>query len=72
MSNEKIQAGLDKYNASVEKATSKFPERPNLPEQRLYTPLDIKDTDYADGEKSPCTDGVSGTAGREDLQKRSL
>ncbi|WP_297963237.1 methylmalonyl-CoA mutase [uncultured Anaerovibrio sp.] len=48
MSNEKIQAGLDKYNASVEKATSKFPERPNLPEQRLYTPLDIKDTDYAD------------------------
>ena len=48
MSNEKIQAGLDKYNASVEKATAKFPERPNLPEQRLYTPLDIKDTDYAD------------------------
>ena len=30
MSNEKIQAGLDKYNASVEKATAKFPERPNL------------------------------------------
>lgn len=48
MSNEKIQAGLEKYNASVEKATAKFPERPNLPEQRLYTPLDIKDTDYAD------------------------
>ena len=48
MSNEKIQAGLDKYNASVEKAISRFPERPNLPEQRLYTPLDIKDTDYAD------------------------
>ncbi len=48
MSNEKIQAGLDKYNASVEKAISRFPERPNLPEQRLYTPLDIKDTDYAE------------------------
>ena len=48
MSNEKIQAGLDKYNASVEKAISRFPERPHLPEQRLYTPLDIKDTDYAD------------------------
>lgn len=46
MSNEKIQAGLDKYNASVEKAVSRFPERPNLPEQRLYTPLDIKDTTY--------------------------
>ena len=48
MSNEKIQAGLDKYNASVEKATAKFPERAHIPEQRLYTPLDIKDTDYAD------------------------
>ncbi|MDD3114265.1 MAG: methylmalonyl-CoA mutase family protein [Anaerovibrio sp.] len=46
MSNEKIQAGLDKYNASVEKVVSRFPERPNLPEQRLYTPLDIKDTTY--------------------------
>ena len=48
MSNEKIQAGLDKYQATVEKAISRFPERPHLPEQRLYTPLDIKDTDYAD------------------------
>lgn len=46
MSNENIQAGLDKYNASVEKAISRFPERQNLPEQRLYTPLDIKDTSY--------------------------
>ncbi len=46
MSNEKIQAGLDKYNASVEKVVSRFPERPNLPEQRLYTPLDIEDTTY--------------------------
>lgn len=45
---EKIQAELDAYNASVEKATAKFPERPNIPEQRLYTPLDIKDTNYAD------------------------
>ncbi len=45
---EKVQAELDAYNASVEKATAKFPERPNIPEQRLYTPLDIKDTDYAD------------------------
>ena len=48
MSNEKIQAELAKYEASVEKAISRFPERPHLPEQRLYTPLDIKDTDYAD------------------------
>ena len=48
MSNEKIEAGLEKYNASVEKAISRFPERANLPEQRLYTPLDIKDTNYAE------------------------
>ena len=45
---EKIQAELAKYQASVEKAVARFPERPHLPEQRLYTPLDIKDTDYAD------------------------
>ena len=48
MSNEKIQAGLDKYNAAVEKATAKFPARQSIPEQGLYTPLDIKDTDYAE------------------------
>lgn len=47
MSNENIQAGLDKYNATVEKATAKFPARPNIPEQGLYTPLDIQETDYA-------------------------
>lgn len=50
MSNEKekIQAGLAEYNASVEKTIARFPERGNLPEQRLYTPLDIEGTDYAD------------------------
>ena len=48
MSNEKIQAGLVKYNATVEKATAKFPARPHIPEQGLYTPLDIKETDYAE------------------------
>ena len=37
--NEKIQAELAEYNADVEKAIAKFPERPHLPEQRLYTPL---------------------------------
>ena len=39
---------MEKYNASVEKAIARFPERANLPEQRLYTPLDIEDTDYTD------------------------
>jgi len=48
MSNEKIQAELAKYQANVEKAIAKFPERANVPAQRLYTPLDVKDTDYAD------------------------
>ena len=48
MSNEKIQAELDKYNAAVEKATAKFPARPHIPEQGLYTPLDIQETDYAE------------------------
>jgi len=42
MSNEKIQAELEKYEATVAKAVAKFPERPNLPEKRLYTPLDVK------------------------------
>ena len=45
MSTEKIQAELAKYEASVEKAVARFPERPHLPEQRLYTPLDIKGDD---------------------------
>jgi len=48
MSNEKIQAELDKYNAAVEKATAKFPARPHIPKQGLYTPLDIQETDYAE------------------------
>ena len=48
MRNEKIQAGLDKYNATVEKSAAKFPMRQSIPEQGLYTPLDIKDTDYAE------------------------
>lgn len=50
MSNEKekIQAGLAEYNASVEKTVGRFPERGHLPEQRLYTPLDIEGTDYTE------------------------
>ncbi len=45
MSNEKIQAELDKYEGVVAKAIAKFPERANLPGQRLYTPLDIAGAD---------------------------
>jgi methylmalonyl-CoA mutase N-terminal domain/subunit len=47
MSNENIKTGLEAYNAKVAKAIAKFPERGNLPEQRLYTPLDVEKTDYA-------------------------
>ncbi|WP_177505194.1 acyl-CoA mutase large subunit family protein [Anaerosinus sp.] len=46
MSNENLKAKLAEYDAKVEKATAKFPERANLPEQRLYTPLDVEGTDY--------------------------
>lgn len=64
MSNEQIKAGLDAYNAQVEKAIAKFPERANVPAQRLYTPLDCEG-DYC--EKSgfpgnyPFTRGVQPT-----------
>ena len=43
---ENIKAALEAYTSTVEKAIAKFPERPNLPEQRLYTPADLGDQDY--------------------------
>ena len=50
---QKIAEGKAKYDASVEKALAKFPERRKrfvsgggLPVNRLYTPLDVKDLDY--------------------------
>lgn len=46
MSNENLKAKLTEYDAKVEKAIAKFPERNNLPEQRIYTPLDVEGTDY--------------------------
>lgn len=49
MDKEKLQQGLNEYEAKVAKATAKFPERKNFEAQRLYTPLDIEDFDY--GEK---------------------
>ena len=48
MSNEKIQAELEKYEADLKKTTAKFPLRPNVPEQGLYTPLDVEGGDYAE------------------------
>ena len=46
MSNENIKAKLAEYDAKVQKAIAKFPERNNLSEQRIYTPLDVEGTDY--------------------------
>ncbi|MBQ8682166.1 MAG: methylmalonyl-CoA mutase family protein [Selenomonadales bacterium] len=43
---ENIKAALEAYTSTVEKAIAKFPERPNLPEQRIYTPDDLGDQDY--------------------------
>lgn len=65
MDKEKLQQGLNEYEAKVAKATAKFPERKNFEVERLYTPLDIEDFDY--GEKLgfpgqyPFTRGVQPT-----------
>ena len=65
MNKEKLQQGLNEYEAKVAKAVAKFPERKNFEAQRLYTPLDIEDFDY--GEKLgfpgqyPFTRGVQPT-----------
>lgn len=65
MDKERLQQGLNEYEAKVAKAVAKFPERKNFEAQRLYTPLDIEDFDY--GEKLgfpgqyPFTRGVQPT-----------
>lgn len=65
MDKEKLQQGLNEYEAKVAKAVAKFTERKNFETQRLYTPLDIEDFDY--GEKLgfpgqyPFTRGVQPT-----------
>ena len=41
MSNEKIQAELAKYEASVEKAIARFPERKHIPEKRRLGALPV-------------------------------
>ena len=46
MSNENLKAKLAEYDAKVQKAIAKFPERNNLSEKRIYTPLDVEGTDY--------------------------
>ena len=41
-----LKEKMAEYTGKVEKAQAKFPERKNLPYNRLYTPLDIEGTDY--------------------------
>ncbi|SDF16116.1 acyl-CoA mutase large subunit family protein [Sporomusa acidovorans] len=46
MSDESIKVKQAAYEAKVEKVTAKNPERKNLPYNRLYSPLDLKNFDY--------------------------
>ncbi len=46
MANESLKAKKEAYDAKVEKALAKNPERINLPKMRLATPLDIEGFDY--------------------------
>ncbi len=45
---KEILNGVDAYHAKVAKATARFPERKTFTENRLYTPLDMKNFDYMD------------------------
>lgn len=46
MANESLKAKKEAFDAKVEKALAKNPERVNLPQMRLATPLDIEGFDY--------------------------
>ena len=46
MANESLKAKKEAFDAKVEKALAKNPERVNLPKLRLATPLDIEGFDY--------------------------
>lgn len=46
MSNDTLKEKLAAYQAKVDKAIAKFPERKNLMAERLCTPLDIEGFDY--------------------------
>ena len=46
MANESLKAKKEAFDAKVEKALAKNPDRVNLPKLRLATPLDIEGFDY--------------------------
>lgn len=41
-----LKESFDKWNEKTKKFTEKRPERGHLPEQRIYTPLDVEGIDY--------------------------
>ncbi|MBP2664293.1 MAG: scpA 1, partial [Firmicutes bacterium] len=43
---ESLKQKMAEYTGKVEKALTKFPERKNLPQNRVYTPLDVQGLDY--------------------------
>ncbi|WP_373657751.1 acyl-CoA mutase large subunit family protein [Sporomusa acidovorans] len=43
---DSLKKKMAEYTGKVEKALAKFPERKNLPQNRVYTPLDIQGLDY--------------------------
>ncbi|MBP2637172.1 MAG: scpA 1 [Firmicutes bacterium] len=43
---DSLKQKMAEYTGKVEKSLAKFPERKNLPYNRLYTPLDIEGVDY--------------------------
>ena len=46
MDKKLFNEGMERYQEKIKACTAKRPERANLPEQRLYTPLDLEGWDY--------------------------
>ena len=46
MANDNLKAKLAEYDAAYAKNCEKVPARQNLPEQPVYTPLDLEGFDY--------------------------
>ena len=66
-----LAQGLQQYQAIVDKATARFPERPHMTEKRICTPLDIQGADYMEKNgfpgQYPFTRGVQPTMYRSRL-----
>jgi methylmalonyl-CoA mutase N-terminal domain/subunit len=73
MSNDTLKEKFAAYQAKVDKALAKFPERKNLMAERLCTPLDIEGFDYEQElgfpSEYPYTRGVQPTMYRGRLNR---